>query len=211
MPKTLRKETIIIYGPHGEELSEVTRNVKDDLLKITKIDTSFDIIQKKPEFELDTLSIPNIWWDDTTIRDYDGRQQLKMFINASEDIIEYKEEPVQWEQLFIWYESFIKVACKKKHCTPKELEEKYLPTEEKIIAMAGPQRQNTPEYQAFYDQYIRNRKKPWYLIPRNKKLGQVGNKLYIRAVWGDDIEFSEDGWKLTKGGAGYGFSGRLFK
>jgi len=60
VPKTLRKETIIIYGPHGEELSEVTRNVKDDLLKITKIDTSFDIIQKKPEFELDTLSIPNI-------------------------------------------------------------------------------------------------------------------------------------------------------
>ena len=207
----VKKEVIHLYDQYGQQLSEITRNVKSDILNIPNIKNSLDVIQKKPEFEPDTLSIRTTWWDDTTIRDYDGKNHLKMLINSTEDVIEYKEDIVQWEQLFIWYETFVKAACNKKHCTPEELESKYLPTEEKMTAIAGPQRQNTSEYKAFYDQYIRNRKKPWYLIPRNKKLGQVGNKVYIRAIWGDDIEFSEDGWKITKGGKWYWFSGRLLK
>jgi hypothetical protein len=172
--------------------------------------SSPNLIQKKPEFEPDTLHIGHIWRDETTISDYD-KKPLKMLINSLEDVIEHKEELSEWEQLFIWYESFVKIACKKKHCTPEELVAKYLPTEEKITALAGPQRQNTPQYQIFYDQYIRHRKKPGYLIPRNRKLWQVGNKVYIRAAWGADIEFSEDGWKMTKGGRDYWFSGRLFE
>jgi len=58
------------------------------------------------------------------------------------------------------------------------LEEKYLPTEEKMTAIAGPQQKDknapaSPEYKIFFETYIKPRKKPGYLIPRNEKLGQV--------------------------------------
>jgi len=53
----VKKEVIHLYDQYGQQLSEITRNVKSDILNIPNIKNSLDVIQKKPEFEPDTLSI----------------------------------------------------------------------------------------------------------------------------------------------------------
>jgi len=60
MHNRAKKEVIPIYGPQGEVLSEVTRNIKTQLVNIPTPKTSSEIIQKKPEFEDNTLHISTI-------------------------------------------------------------------------------------------------------------------------------------------------------
>jgi hypothetical protein len=55
-----KKEVVPIYGQYGEVLSEVTRKVKSDLLNLPHHKSSPNLIQKKPEFEPDTLHIGHI-------------------------------------------------------------------------------------------------------------------------------------------------------
>jgi len=49
--------------------------------------------------------------------------------------MEYLDDPLQGEQIFISYNVFAKYACAHKKCTRQQLEEKYLPTEEKLTLL----------------------------------------------------------------------------
>jgi hypothetical protein len=71
------------------------------------------------------------------------------------------------------------------------LEKRYLLTEEKLIALAGPAGEASPQYMEFFAKYIQIRKRGGYFIPRGEKLGRVGVRLFARLAGGKDVEFTE--------------------
>jgi len=125
--------------------------------------------------------------------------------------MEYLEGPAKWEQLFVTYDAFVEYACAYKGCSKKILEEKYLPTEEKLTLLAGKQKENSEQYKKFYTTAIQKNQYAGYFIPRGEKLGRVGECAIMWLAGGNDAEFSKEWWKMTRGGKNYGFSGRLFK
>ncbi len=211
--KSWHKERITIRGSHGEEISEVTREIKDTLINIPQLNDT-PIIKKRPELEGNTLCISNKWRDDISIHAYKKWEFIPVKVNATGDVIEYADGPAEKEQLFIGYQNFLREACRYKHCTAKELEEKYLPTEEKLTLIAWPQKQEgvppSEKYQKFFEEYIKPRKKAGYFIPHGEKIGRIWERLYAWMAGGKNVDFTEAWWEVTEGGDEYGFSGLLF-
>ncbi len=162
-----------------------------------------------PQFKEETFRIASDWWKEENIRLYDG-WTMRVKINKKWEVMEYLDDPFKGEQIFITYDVFVKYACTQKKCTRKELEEKYLPTEEKLTLLLWPQKTKSEEYTAAYNKIINDTQCTGYFIPRGEKLGKVGKSAIFWIAGGNDIEMGPEGWKLTKGGQNYGFSGRLF-
>lgn len=164
-----------------------------------------------PQFVEHTFRVASIWtWrTETAIRLYDG-WTMRVKIDKKWEVMEYLDDPFKGEQIFITYDVFVKHACAQKKCTRKELEEKYLPTEEKLTLVLWPQKTKSEEYTAAYNKITNDAQRTGYFIPRGEKLGKVGKSAIFWIAGGNDIEMGPEGWKLTKGGKNYGFSGRLF-
>lgn len=162
-----------------------------------------------PEFEQHSFHISSEWWKEAEVRLYDGGM-IKVKMNKKWDVIEYLDDPFKGEQLFVTYDAFVQYACAQKKCTRKTLEERYLPTEEKLTLLLGHQKTKSEQYTAAYTKIIKDTQCTWYFIPRGEKLGRVGERAIIWLVGGNDAELGPEWWKLTKGGRNYGFSGRLF-
>ncbi len=207
-------ERVIIYWPNGETLSETTRKVTDNLLRVQPAKDK-NILIKKPVFSETLLHAQNTTRDDLQMHGYNKGQLWQMKINPFGDIVKYKEGPAVDEEIYIGYKTFVRESCRQKHCSPKELEEKYLPTEEKLTLLAGPQKQEgvppSEEYKTFYEKYIQVKKNPGYFMPQGEKLGRVGERLFIRVAWGKSAEFTEEWREITEGWKSYGFAGRLFE
>jgi hypothetical protein len=162
-----------------------------------------------PQFDKETFRIASEWWKEEHIRLYDGGM-AHVKIHKKWEIMEYLDDPFKGEQIFISYDVFAKYACAQKKCSRKTLEEKYLPTEEKLTLLLGPQKTKSEQYIIAYNKIINDTQRTGYFIPRGEKLGKVGKSAVFWIAGGNDVEMSPEWWKITKGGKHYGFSGRLF-
>lgn len=163
-----------------------------------------------PQFEEETFRIASDWRKEENIRLYDG-WEIRVKINKKWEVMEYLDDPFKGEQIFITYDVFVKYACTQKNCTRKQLEEKYLPTEEKLTLLLGPQKTKSEKYLKVYNNLIKDTQRTGYFIPRGEKLGKVSKCALVRIADGNDVEMGPEWWKLTKGGKHYGFSGRLLR
>lgn len=161
-----------------------------------------------PQFEEATFRIASEWWKEEHIRLYDG-WTIRVKKNKKWEVMEYLDDPFKGEQLFIGYDVFVTYACAQKKCSRKELEEKYLPTEEKLTLLLGPQKTKSEQYTIAYNKIIKDTQCTGYFIPRGEKLGKVGKSAVFWIAGGNDVEMGPEWWKITKGGKHYGFSGRL--
>jgi hypothetical protein len=92
------------------------------------------------------------------------------------------------------------------------LEQRYLPTEEKLKMLAGNPEEESEQYQKFHDAYIKGKKIPGYYIPRGTKLGRRGSRLMIWLAGGKkDATFKEKNRESKGDSRSYGFSGWLLK
>lgn len=175
--------------------------------------------EKIPEFEEHTLHVESSWPERQLIEinPYEkGGEKIKVKAKVNQEgdveVIEYIDWPEIGEQIFITYESFVKYACAYKWCSQEILEQRYLPTEEKLKMLAGNPGKESEHYQNFHNTHIKWKKLPGYYIPRGTKIGRKGSYLMVWLAGGKkDATFKEEMRESEWDSRSYGFSGWLFK
>jgi hypothetical protein len=119
-------------------------------------------LEKSLEFEEDTFKIDSRWWKLVTKNDkYDDvfgkfySPKLRVKVNNTWDVVEYIDWPAKWEQLFIWYNAFIREVCKVKNCTQEEAEKKYLMTLDEFKQKMVDKPDDSEEYKKFFNEEVK--------------------------------------------------------
>ncbi len=205
-----------------ENVNNLTDTELDIVLNSEKAQAKIaaNLLSKIPEFEKNTFRIDSAWWKEET-RHIQWQWPVSLKVNPQWDVLEFVDGPAKWEQLFITYNGFIREACAQKGVSKEVLEQKYLPTPEKLTKMAGGQGPGKEQYKTFYEAATINKHLAGYRMPDIPRFHETGKSFFVRLAQGNSVQFDISGWYRFDNrpsrfnykdlNAGHGLSGLLLK